>query len=156
MIVQINVSGVCHMIDNSEIVKFIFGESKIIKKSELTNNFLKQILKANTKNFKLDITSLGHELCRWMNGVWNNGTWANGIWIDGIWKNGIWKYGVWKDGYWEDGIWINGHWEKGTWKNGIWKSGYWKSGLIWDPKKNTYIESDVPPNKCKWSLSYGK
>ena len=63
-----------------------------------------------------------------------------------IWYNGIWKDGIWKDGTWEDG-----YWEKGTWK-----SGEWIKGEIWDSKTKKYRESTVPPNKCKWSLSYGK
>ena len=38
--------------------------------------------------------------------------------------------------------------------NGIWNGGKWKNDLILDKNTGKYIESDVSPNKCKWSWSY--
>ena len=140
-----NVNGVQAMISNKEIVRYIFGESKIIKKSNFTNFFLKQILNADTENFELDIDE-DSDLY----------VWENGIWIDGNWKNGYWENGTWENGNWENGNWENGTWKNGIWKYGLWEKGTWAKGKIWDLEKNKYIESTLPPNQCKWSLSYGK
>ena len=153
------------MIKKNEIVKHIFGESSVINNSNESINFLKQILEADVKNFKLNITSYG-ALCIWENGVWIDGTWNNGTWNNGTWKNGTWGDGTWYDGTWHNGIWKHGVWGNGIWKNGIWKYGLWKNGTwskgtwikgeIWNPETKTYIISNISPNRCKWSLSYGK
>ena len=149
------------MVSNKEIVKCIFGESKIIKDSKYTNDFLKQILDADTKNFKLDTGVENGDLDVWADGIWEDGIWKDGYWINGTWVNGTWKNGYWKYGTWENGIWENGHWSNGIWENGIWREGIWikgkwLKGKIWDFKKRIYIESNNPPDKCKWSSSYGK
>ena len=163
---QTNVNGVYHMVNNKEIVRYVFGESKIIKKNKFSDRFLKQILEADVKNFELNIDTPRDELYRWVNGIWYNGTWKEGIWENGTWEDGIWKNGFWEDGTWEKGIWKDGIWENGTWNNGTWENGYWKDGIwedgkwikgkIWNPKTRKHVRSKISPNKCIWSYSYGK
>ena len=96
--------------------------------------------KADWKNIK--IRQFAGDNHSWL--VWNNGEWLNGIWYNGWWKNGIWKGGTWKKGTWTDGTWYNGSWLNGT----------WIKGKIWNAKIKQYKESEVSPNKCKWSSSY--
>ena len=138
------------MVNNKEIVKYIFGESKIIEKTKFSDSFLKQIINSDIVDFKLNINSLGN-LYIWEDGIWKNGTWKNGIW-----KNGIWRLGVWKNGTWRNGIWENGTWEDGAWNRGVWKNGKWSKGKIWSFKYHEYLDSEISPNKCEWSSSYGK
>ena len=150
------------MVNNKEIVKFIFGESKVIENNmPASNEFLKQILNADTENFILDVTPTIGSLYVWKKGTWRNGIWKRGIWRNGVWENGIWKHGIWNrgkwlDGTWEDGMWRNGTWYNGKWKDGTWGKGRWIQGEIWYPEKRKYMKSEVPPHKCEWSLSYGK
>ena len=148
------------MVNNKEIVRFIFSDSKIIRNNKFSNQFLKQILNADVVDFQLGLDNVS-DLFRWLNGTWKNGiwedgTWKDGIWIDGTWKRGIWKNGIWHNGTWENGHWSNGIWEDGIWKHGIWIKGRWIKGKIWDCKKRIYIESDKSPDKCEWSSSYDK
>ena len=66
------------------------------------------------------------------------------------------KYIVWKNGTWQDGNWQNGYWYNGKWKDGTWHDGTWIKGYIYNPKTGKHEPSTVSPNKCKWSLSYGR
>ena len=115
---------------NKDVMKIIF--TKIDKYSK---QFINQIADADVKKIQLDFASLGS--------IW---IWKNGEWIDGVWEDGIWENGTWYDGTWENGV-----WEDGTWKYGIWWGGH-----IFNPDSDKFEYSNLSPNKCKWSLSYGK
>ena len=134
-----NVNGVYHM-ENKDLIKTIFTHPYINKKS--------WIFKAdiNWSKTEVEIDEDGDNYIKWKNGVWENGNWFDGTWKDGIWKNGTWN----------KGLWYNGYWYKGNWYGGKWYNGVWKSGKIYNPKTKQYELSKLPPNKCKWSLSYGK
>lgn len=88
--------------------------------------------------------------------IWLDGVWKTGQWEGGEWHNGIWKDGIWDGGHWYNGVWEDGEFRYGKWHDGIWKDGYWQGGEIYNPKTKEYEESEVPPNECKWSLSYKK
>ena len=92
----------------------------------------------------------------WYGGKWEYGVWEKGTWHIGSWHNGVWHNGVWEKGYWDNGIWYDGLWKDGYWYNGIWQNGVWVKGKIYNPKTNQYEFSELPPSKCKWSLSYGR
>ena len=79
------------------------------------------------------------------------GIWVHGDWVSGTWLNGTWLGGQWNNGIWEDGEWLGGNWHSGIWKNGI-----WQEGRIWNPDSERYMDSNLPPNECKWSSSYRK
>ena len=130
---------------NKEIIKFIFNDSNKIDNSDYSWNFIKQIINADAKDYELDIDNFKN-LYIWKKGTWNNGYWKSGKWYNGTWHNGTWKGGIWKDGTWENG----------KWHEGVWENGKWVKGKIYDSKRKKHIESTVPPNECKWSLSYGK
>jgi hypothetical protein len=66
------------------------------------------------------------------------------------------NYIYWHYGIWNNGTWINGVWNDGLWKKGTWQSGTWIKGKIYNPETGKYQESTLPPNKCKWSTSYGR
>ena len=48
---QINVYGVIAMVNNKEIVKYVFGESKKIRRSKHSDLFIKQIAYSDIENF---------------------------------------------------------------------------------------------------------
>ena len=161
------------ILSNKDLIKLVFNNEKFI-------DFNKWFFEADWE--KLNISDLKNsywleiKYIIWNNGTWKSGMWENGVWKNGVWENGTWEYGFWHNGVWKHGIWKNGTWEKGVWKhgswyNGIWKDGTWyqgvwykgswekgtwKEGKIWDFNNKEYIKSTVPPNECKWSLSYGK
>ena len=131
------------MVSNQDLIKAVFDD-KIYKINKwfFTADWKKaEVVELETKLKVLKIKNI----------IWYNGTWICGFWFNGIWEKGTWIYGWWYGGTWNNGTWKNGKWYKG-----VWKSGKWVKGKIYDSKKNEYIESAVPPNECKWSLSYGK
>ena len=128
-----NANGVQVMVNNKDLIKAVFDDD-IMK-------YNKWFFKADWKNVKISRLAGSAVWSHIKNIVWKNGTWEKGVWKHGSWYNGIWK-----DGTWYQGVWYKGSWEKGT----------WKEGKIWDFNNKEYIKSTVPPNKCKWSLSYGK
>jgi hypothetical protein len=115
---------------DKELLNIIFTRKNIEKKSW----FFNADIDWNTVN--IGINSDNDNFI-----YWNKGTWNNGLWEKGFWMNGTWNGGTWKDG---------------TWEKGFWKKGTWIKGKIYNPKTGKYKESTLPPNKCKWSLSYGK
>ena len=125
-------------------IKSIFTKKEFIKSNKWF--FDAQWEKVKIRRFIDGVHSL-----IWENGIWIDGTWEDGIWKNGTWKNGTWKYGIWENGTWENGTWKNGTWRWGTWRSGIWIDGY-----IWDQDAKEYKYSNLPPNECKWSLSYEK
>ena len=146
------------MVSNQDLIKAVFDDD-VMKRNKwfFTADWEKaEIENLETKNDWLRVKYIIWYNGTWKNGIWDNGTWENDTWKNGIWERGIWYNGTWKKGVWENGLWEKGTWEKGTWKKGTWKSGEWIKGEIWDSKTKKYIESTVPPNKCKWSLSYDK
>ena len=135
---------------NKEIIKLIFTHPYINKKL--------WIFKANINwsKTKIKMDKDDDNFIEWENGIWKDGTWYDGIWRDGKWKDGIWQDGGWYNGEWLDGTWHKGSWHDGIWENGKWYDGTWEKGNIYNPKTGRYEPSKLPPNKCKWSLSYGK
>jgi len=137
--------------------KFPISNYEIIKKIFIDLDFAKDkgwFFKAKWKD--VVVTNLESNFTIiWENGIWENGTWRWGIWRKGIWKNGTWQHGIWQHGTWKNGLWQQGLWQQGLWENGTWVDGTWKDGKIWNPESREYIKSKLPPNKCKWSLSYG-
>ncbi len=131
--------------NNKEIIKIIFTNPYIDKKG--------WIFKAdiNWNKTEVEIDKDDNKYIVWKNGTWNNGTWQDGVWYFGTWFDGIWDNGEWLDGRWQDGNWQNGYWYDGTWHDGTWIKGY-----IYNPKTGKHEPSTVSPNKCKWSLSYGR
>ena len=117
------------MVSHENIIIKIFEKSEFIK-------YNKWFFEAKWKDVVIENFETENNYLTWKNGTWIDGTWIDGTWIDGTW---------------EDGTWYNG-----SWKNGIWKSGTWKRGIIWDSTIKKYRFSNLPPNECSWSLSYGK
>ena len=116
------------------------------------------IFKANIdwSKTEVEIDKDDDNYIEWKNGIWHNGIWFDGKWEHGKGRNGVWYDGIWITGIWYNGTWKNGRWNNGFWKSGNWEGGYWINGCIYNPKTNKYKLSKLPPNKCKWSLSYGK
>ena len=141
------------MVSNQDLIRAVFDDD-VMKYNKWF--FIADWEKAEVVNLETATEVLRIKNIIWNNGTWSYGRWYNGTWYNGTWERGVWYNGTWKGGIWKNGTWEDGWWYNGTWKNGTWNNGTWKRGKIYDAKTKEYIESKVPPNKCKWSLSYGK
>jgi hypothetical protein len=130
---------------DKELVQVIFTHSYIEQK----NWIFDAKIDWNTVDIRIDSDNDNYI-------VWYNGTWKGGTWENGTWNKGTWEKGIWESGTWYKGTWIDGTWKGGKWKDGIWNYGTWITGRIYNPKTRKYQQSNLPPNKCPWSLSYDK
>jgi hypothetical protein len=135
---------------DKELVQVIFTHSYIEQKSWIFDADIDW----NITDIRIDDDNDNYIV--WNKGTWKDGTWKYGRWENGVWEKGTWFNGTWFNGIWEKGTWKGGLWKDGLWKDGIWKDGTWIKGRIYNPKTKQYQQSILPPNKCTWSLSYGR